>query len=619
MSSIKTPHAAIVVWNYKDRLGAEDSYDNEIHNVEKKIFNTVSCISIKTAKSKSQPQGSFEIRLAPTKNWVTALSAGSWLCILMSQQKIEYKDIAHKADPNKVKMLGRIESVRAHVTVNQQTGARQTEYVVQGSDWGSVFNTVIYVDPLMRDVGEGSFWATWKILYEKHATSVAENGLKTPSEIMRALLDLWGTEKESVTSEIDDILNKHYSENNVNKDVGDGPMCYLKEGSGSSSVDNVTVKATTTLKLPTDVARYFGFSETALSSLIKIGSGYEGVVESTGNKYIDEENGSTIYYDRYNNSKIDAIGFIQPNSVFGVHTVWQLLNDNCNNILNELIPEIRWTPSGKAELVLYRRIRPFVFRDDFEGINDVKDFAARMSDVRTVSIPKDEILAVDVGTNWRDKINFVEIMPDQSLTREDFVIPHAMKLSAQTYDENAFSREGFRPLMKTTKYLAPDDKLGFDYMKTSKWKNLLREWHFNSHLLLNGNIVFIGQNNYIQVGDNILFDESIITTSNNTNIDSLKSRDRAPQILAHVEAVSHNFTVNEDGSRSFTTTISFIRGMVVGQDRLPLNTRSAVFEEAEGRVDKSTQDLPAPDDLNKKDTFGTSTENDPDTDRLRGK
>ena len=605
MGSIKTPHAAVIVWNYKDRLGSEETSGSKLHEVEPTIFSTVSCISIKTAKTKSQPNGSFEIRLAPTKNWVTVLSPGSWLAILMSQQKIEYKDIAHKADPNKVKMLGRIESVRAHVTVDQVTGARHTEYIVQGSDWASIFNTAVYIDPLMRDLGENDMWTSWKLLYEKYALNSLKDGLPTPDGNLKVLMGLWGSESDIAS-------------NTQTSALGAAGSLLEQATTSLPSIDAIKLDTATVLKVPSEVARYFSFNGTALMNIVKKGDGYQGIAKYSGRKHVDIENGSTIYYDKYSSVTDEAVGIVMPNSIFGTNSLWQLLVDNSNNTLTELIPEIRWTASGKAELALYRRIRPFVFRKDFEGYDKVQKYTANMYDVRTVSIPSDEIFAVDAGTNWRDKINFVEVLPHQSVIDEGFVYPHESKLQSQTFDENAFNREGFRPIMEKTKYMVPKGEGTFDPLETAKWKYLLREWHFNNHLLLNGNIVFVGQNNYIQVGDNIMFDENVVTTSNNTNIDALTLKKQNPKILAHVESVSHSFTVDSKGARSFITTVSFVRGIVVGPDRRPLNAYRVSNEAAEGRVDKNTRSLPPIDDLNKKDVFGTSTVTDPDKDKLKG-
>ena len=153
-TKIVTPHAAAIVWNYRDRIAAEgsNSKNGKVNEVDQIVISTLSLMSVSTSKTKSSPQGTFQIALAPTKNWVTVLTPGSWIVLLMSQNKIEPKDLPDrkgggKADPNKVKFLGRIESVRSNVTVNQSTGARETTYVVTGVDWDSVFTTIMYVDP----------------------------------------------------------------------------------------------------------------------------------------------------------------------------------------------------------------------------------------------------------------------------------------------------------------------------------------------------------------------------------------------------------------------------------------------------------------------------------------
>jgi len=121
--AIKTPHAAVLVWNYIDRIGTEgmtsspeSSGVDDLTGVEPTIISTLSCISISTSKSKGQPEGSFQIVLAPTKDWVSTLTAGSWLAILMSNDPITQDDLK-SANKSQVKMIGKIESVRTEVTV----------------------------------------------------------------------------------------------------------------------------------------------------------------------------------------------------------------------------------------------------------------------------------------------------------------------------------------------------------------------------------------------------------------------------------------------------------------------------------------------------------------------
>jgi hypothetical protein len=290
---------------------------------------------------------------------------------------------------------------------------------------------------------------------------------------------------------------------------------------------------------------------------------------------------------------------------------------------------MRWEEDKTPRLVLYHRIRPFLIRGfnkftDPKGElvrknspNVIKDIGGRFIDVRTIDIPLDDIISASAGTNYRDKYNFIEIQFDQSLT--SYFKNVFIKARSQAADEPAFSREGFRPMMVTSRYLPANvaDK-DADPWDITQWKFLLREWYFNTHVLLNGGITIIGQNNYIQVGDNIQFDSRAINFSQNLSTDAVKSGkivgDNPIKILAHVEAVNHTFTVGPNGERRFVTTISFVRGMIVkGEDRRP--APGALH----GRIDINVKDLILSDEKNRANVFASSTENDPDPKKLDGR
>src|SRR5574343_1830455 len=128
-SKIVTPHAAVLVWNYTDRIGTEGMSNNQQssgvklqHEVEEKIISTLSCVSIQTNKTKSQPNGTFQLTLAPFRNWVSTITPGSWCAILMSNEPITEKDLK-KANPKLLKMIGRVETVRCETKVGDD-GAR---------------------------------------------------------------------------------------------------------------------------------------------------------------------------------------------------------------------------------------------------------------------------------------------------------------------------------------------------------------------------------------------------------------------------------------------------------------------------------------------------------------
>ena len=105
--------------------------------------------------------------------------------------------------------------------------------------------------------------------------------------------------------------------------------------------------------------------------------------------------------------------------------------------------------------------------------------------------------------------------------------------------------------------------------------------------MLNGGVTFIGLDNYIQVGDNIMIDASVLGEApfNKPQSDSSKpdlgfvgpllpdggaNRDSGRDIgflLAHVEQIEHSFTVDPvTGARKFVTTVRFIRGIITDEN-----------------------------------------------------
>ena len=199
--SIKTPHAAVVVWPYVDRLSHEQSSEvQDVHRTKEIIFGTISLINLQTNKTKSQPNGSFSFILGARRNWVSGIAPGSWCAILISQDPISFKQ-DRKAKPNELKFFGRINSVRCSVHVDEN-GARQTAYICEGEDWGSIFNTVLYTDPSIRQptdnvVGTASSLIFGDLILEMVS---GKSGMPTTTHIVKALLKLWGDQPEMIAN-----------------------------------------------------------------------------------------------------------------------------------------------------------------------------------------------------------------------------------------------------------------------------------------------------------------------------------------------------------------------------------------------------------------------------------
>ena len=65
---IVNPGAAVIIYNYRDRLGTTNTGEVDAQESDQIILNTSSLLSVSTSKSKGQPAGTFEFQLAP---WIS--------------------------------------------------------------------------------------------------------------------------------------------------------------------------------------------------------------------------------------------------------------------------------------------------------------------------------------------------------------------------------------------------------------------------------------------------------------------------------------------------------------------------------------------------------------------
>lgn len=523
MGLISTPHAAVIVWNYDDRIsvsGVTSSFDkvNEI------IISTVSLMSISTNKTKGDPVGNFNFILAPTRNWASVLTPGSWCAILMADVPLD-KSSFIRAKHDQVKMLGRIDSVRADVSVDAD-GARSTRYIVSGRDWCSIFTNVVYVDPIVQDPSEqGKTMAS--ALYQQFSQSVfSEN-----NDVL----------KLSIPTNLKTILS-----------VFGGPL--------NLPATERLAKATHDVSLPSSVSNYFNFVD---------GAGADSKSTSM-TKLLNVVWGPLKGEDDYDLSTPDltGVGWLDTGAFTGQNPLWSLLQENCNHAMNELYPEMKWS-GDSAQLLLYARIKPFSYTDVPAAPNEIDPrMRSLFQNIATHKLHDESVISINAGTNWADKYNFLEIKAD---INELNSLSGLIKARSQAYQGNnstseVFDREGFRPIIFSIRQLPFNLQSSPNYNIITQWVHLAKEWYFDSHKLLNGTIVMVGSGEYIPVGDNIMFDAGLIGATSNYNGNSPK---KDPiYVLAHVESVANNFTMDADGGvRTFQTIIQFVRGIFVDAER----------------------------------------------------
>jgi hypothetical protein len=555
------PQAAMIIWSYDHRLSSQPT--KGVGDISQIILPTTSIIDMSTSKQKGSPAGSFKVTMAPTFNWISRITPGSWCVLLMSRETpIEDLQSVGKVDERTFRMLGRIETVRLQHGVNQQTGARYQQYVVTGSDWGSVFNSVLFFDSIGSNQvtdQDPNIGQALRILFNSEFQSLGAQGAGPPTttQIMQGIINMWGTPLPDVS----DKLNKA----------------------------NIAATSEAQFTLPSGVVSYMGLEPRdvpGVPTVLNKGTGFASLI----NMHV----GPLTAYDSYpKEHKGDAQGIPEPNSFNGMNSFWSLLQKNSNPILNEMIADVRFEGGGdfsgydasksKPALALYKRVRPFTMTNKIEGdekepdpnsLPGVKNNISYYKNVRRILLPHNDVIQVNAGSNWRDKLNYIEIFPRVQNLSDNF--DALLKSQMQTVDRKAYQREGFKPLMETAVYVpyiqGSTDK--YNFTQALEWKYLLRDWHFNTHLMLNGSISFVGVDRYIQVGDNITVDSRVVGMSQNFNKEQLANRTKdgkadtpnAHYFTAHVEGISHSMGVDNQGARTFVTSINFVRGVITDVD-----------------------------------------------------
>lgn len=308
-----------------------------------------------------------------------------------------------------------------------------------------------------------------------------------------------------------------------------------------------------------------------------------------------------------------------------------------------MVAEMRWeslVPGvEKPSMALYKRVKPFtvdmaVLEAQVKNGATAGDgqaalaagvsvrTASKFGNIKNTPIALEDIISIDAGTNWRDRINFVEVLYDdanfKALSEQ---LNSMIKPNAQISDKFAPQREGLKPMLVRSRFWPAPAMLpvgqqagSIAQLAIAQWKYLLENWYFSTHNMLNGALVMVGQNNYIGVGENILVPAKVIMPTYNMsstpwvvpNIDNVF-------LLAHVESIAHQFAVGDDGARTFSTTVQFVRGIFTDADGNPfekgefagLTQQDGILDKNAGDLDKAKKHLP--------NVISKSTELDPDT------
>lgn len=505
--------ADIIVYNYVDR--SAKSTETETISLREAI------VSIQCQKTKESPQGSFAVKLKPTRDWGKILTPGSWCLIFMSDKPLTNDDYSNGIERVSVeidifdtntniisplKMVGIIMSVRMQ-KIKEPDGTAVLSFTLSGYDFGYIFSGQIYMNELLRGKFQlNGLLATFSDL----SYSTAEDVFGTPDININRVLNLWSKVSGGIFSSF-----------------------------GVEKIKPPEIR----MEIPDAIADFFGTDNETL----------ELITPCVG---IDRRLGKVFEKSEFSTPLLGEKAFLQD-KIMMQNSLWGMLNEYLNSILNEAYCDLHATPSivglpapGPFAVptmltpMLIVRQKPF----NTPNYNKIKletqvtsnHPITVLSDLPKTIITSDKVISFDIGYSEHERINFVEINgflvngPKGGIDKAGFVA-----LNPPALNDGSVKRIGLRPMNVT----GADYGVSRDRLNTAaSWRPLLVDWWFNASKFANGTIECIGLSEHIAIGENIMLPDE--------------------QILGHIESYTHSFTVNEDdGKKVFRTTIEFSKGI----------------------------------------------------------
>lgn len=486
-------------------------------------------LSINTSKSKGRA-GSFNMVLAPTKNWKGLLHPGCWCLIYISDKKLPaLADRSSKLEDG-LKMIGIVKSVNRLEQIDPGTGTRTVRYQIAGVDFHAVFDGMQYINAHLAQInsteGQGIYSSFFLGYGDRFKT------LKKPDEMIQNLIDV--------------LLGRPAFLGDIKSDK---PLQEHK----------ISARAGQPFKVPKAMAkRVLGYRKSGAADDM-----FTGMV--------------TLFLQR------NLLGTIlQRPEIMGVHSTWSILESFSNKILNELYTDMlpvnlkgavrtlpslvfRATPFSSDQLnkkyegpvIRFSEAKPFNKRkvpsrlrgQAFSGgdgkqkrpktVDDSHFFISRQ-------IAEDEIYAMQYGKSDNERFNLFLVSPNvsglkgsgeaaliRSLAGGDS--PQGVRgILGRISDLTSIVRYGLRPYISQSNYINDDvaDIKGINAIVKDMWEN--------AYLYETGTVSLIGVDEYIPVGTNIEFSER--------------------GWVAHVEQTSNSYSVDPSSkTKTFRTNINFVR------------------------------------------------------------
>lgn len=530
----------------------KDLSQGALLRAEKPLVITDDCFRLQVSGTKGSHKTSLQAQLRQTDvNYLVEILPGDWCFAWIVNNSADYERLLRQIDSGDacndfgdgLKFVGRVSSVRKHVSSDPSTGTRTSTYSLGCTGFDELDTSFFYdnslasKDVLERDYGQ---WLVRmgldvKILFGDNAREgISKNNI---NRIIPTLLDL--------------IVGKGPGTQGNIGVVGDGGIV--------SATPQLSEEAPYAYTIPVMAAKLLGKAarddhRTVLgySDILELVSGVQTYSNRSGWQVFvpDLRSDSTPQRRVTPNELLGTFLPFMPD--FANKPLWSVMQQYLNPTINEMYTTLRVNPDGKVVPTLVLRQIPFTteampepadLSPTEDGPLDLGQTRGDLADVtltRFLSLPQWEVppvlvASVDVGRSDATRINFVHVYGTSSYQQNAIPVQEQIVNNPPVIDHLDVMRSGIRPYMATVECWV-DDTVG---KAPRAWMYLVADWAMGSQYTLNGTLECFGIQSPICVGDNVAFDD----------------------VVYHIEGVSHSATIAPDGRKAWTTSLQLTNGM----------------------------------------------------------
>lgn len=505
-------------WQVRDTLRTIPTDTLNYSTISQPLIVQSDCVQVTVGDSKSSLTPSMSASLKITDvNYETEISPGDFVFVNMLNWEQDASRIVTQASKLKpingindgFKGFFKVQSVRKELAVEPQTGTKNYFVKITGFAF-TEFNNAIYFNPYLINQADQNPLLFASLIGFDWSQLITQKGLTQVQSVMKFLIQSFvGTGFTDVGKKPEAGLttsNTHF---------------YLPPGVGY-------LLGIPSIKSAKD-AYNFLFGIQSYSSAVS-----QSVAQGLNPTGISADATKTDRFMIIPGKPVEGDTVTKP-EYWNQVKAWSILNQFTNAPLNELYTCFRTAPNGSVMPTMVFRQIPFT----------TDSFAANGHNVtRFMNIPRWNIdpalaLAFDLGKDEVARINFVQIYGRSVNGPSDFGIPTETAAGNYLYDLDDVKRNGLRPYVITSEFdRVTKDKQQY---RSIGWAKIVGDALIGGHLKLSGTISFVGIVDPIAVGDNLQFDN----------------------VVYHIEQISHNCAVDQNGNKVFRTTIVLSNGMHV--------------------------------------------------------